>query len=100
MRLELLGLLDFSEDPQERSTGLRRSLRGVKRQPAGPTGEQLERSGDSGVTYPFSIQHLGRTGGIYHFYAETAQMRAEWKQKLEEAIGERLVVLQMSKVSI
>lgn len=37
-------------------------------------------------------------GGPYILYAESAQVRAEWKQKLEEALGLRKVVQESNKV--
>ena len=37
-------------------------------------------------------------GGPYILYAESAQIRAEWKQKLEEALGLRKIVQESNKV--
>jgi hypothetical protein len=37
-------------------------------------------------------------GGIYALYAESAQARKEWKDKLEEALGMRKVVQESNKV--
>ena len=48
--------------------------------------------------YPCTIHHNGRLGGLYTVFAESAQTRAEWKQKLEEAIGLRKVVQDSNKV--
>lgn len=37
-------------------------------------------------------------GGLYTLYAETAQARQEWAQKLQEAMGLRAVVQESNKV--
>ena len=37
-------------------------------------------------------------GGPYILYAESPQARAEWKQKLDEALGLRKVVQESNKV--
>ncbi|KDQ19102.1 hypothetical protein BOTBODRAFT_103593 [Botryobasidium botryosum FD-172 SS1] len=99
--LELLSLLGFTEVAQQRSTGLLRGLRGGERHAdAGPpmNGQNLEAPGDSRSIFPCSIHHAGRVGGIYHLFAESSQQRAEWKQKLEEAMGLRAVVQEANKV--
>lgn len=48
--------------------------------------------------FPCTIHHNGRLGGNYILYAESAQVREEWKQKLEEAMGLRKVVQESNKV--
>jgi hypothetical protein len=55
-------------------------------------------AGDSRAVYPCTLHHSGRLGGLYTLYAETQQARAEWKQKLQEAIGLRNVVQESNKV--
>jgi hypothetical protein len=42
--------------------------------------------------YPYTIHHNGRSGGLYTLFAESAQLRSEWKIKLEETMGLREVV--------
>jgi len=94
-------LLGFSELAQQRSTGLLRGLRGGERHAdAGPmmNGQGPETPGDSRSIFPCSIHHAGRVGGIYHLFAESAQQRTEWRQKLEEAMGLRAVVQEANKV--
>jgi hypothetical protein len=48
--------------------------------------------------YPCTIHHNARVGGSHILYAESAQARADWKQKLEEAVGLRRVVQESNKV--
>ncbi|KAI0270938.1 CNH domain-containing protein [Russula aff. rugulosa BPL654] len=50
-----------------------------------------ESATDSRVVYPCTILHTGRLGGLYTVYAESAQARSKWKDKLQEAIGLRKV---------
>ena len=38
-------------------------------------------------------------GGLYTLYAETAELRTEWKRKLEEALALRAVIQDSNKVS-
>lgn len=57
-----------------------------------------ETANDSRSLYPCTIHHNGRLGGIWTVFAESAQTRAEWKQKLEEAIVLRKVVTDANKV--
>jgi hypothetical protein len=63
--------------------GLLRGLRG---------GVRTSSESPADAVYPFTIHHNGRVGGLYVLYAESAAARAEWKAKLEEAIGLRKVV--------
>lgn len=53
---------------------------------------------DARFVYPFTLHHNGRTGGTYILYAESAQIRVEWKNKLEEALGLRKIVQESNKV--
>lgn len=57
-----------------------------------------ETATDSRLVYPCTIHHNGRLGGLYTIFAESAQIRNEWKQKLDEAIGLRKVVQESNKV--
>ncbi|KAG8896511.1 hypothetical protein FRB99_008857 [Tulasnella sp. 403] len=102
--LELLSLVGFTEVPQHRSVGI---FRGLRREGGG--GGANERndanaqnggsgSDDSKTVWPCSIHHTGRVGGLYQLFAESAQIRAEWKQKLEEAIAMRTIVQESNKV--
>lgn len=50
------------------------------------------------MLYPFKIHHNGRLGGPCVLYTESSKGRAEWKQKLEEALGLRKVVQESNKV--
>ncbi|KAG8878034.1 hypothetical protein FRB97_002821 [Tulasnella sp. 331] len=102
--LELLSLVGFTEVPQQRSAGLFRGLRSTGgRDPGGgganePMSQNSVSEGDSRTVYPCSIHHAGRVGGLYHLFAETLQIRSEWKQKLEEAISLRSIVQESNKV--
>lgn len=99
--LDLLTLVNFTDPPTQRSTGLLRNLRGNS-DTASLADSAASRSAntpaDSRSVYPFTIHHNGRSGGPYILYAESAHMRAEWKQKLEEALGLRKVVQESNKV--
>ncbi len=53
---------------------------------------------DSRAVYPCTIHCNGRLGGNFILYADSAQVRNEWKQKLEEAVGLRKVVQESNKV--
>ena len=53
---------------------------------------------DSRHVYPLTLHHNGRSGGPCILYAETAHTRAEWKNKLEEALGLRKIVQESNKV--
>lgn len=44
------------------------------------------------------INYVGRTGGLYTLYAESAQGRTEWRTKLEEALGARKGVAERERV--
>lgn len=65
-----------------------------------PTGAATspESATDSRLVFPCTIHHNGRLGGLNTVFAESAQARNEWKQKLEEAIGLRKVVQDSNKV--
>src|ERR1700677_5110050 len=82
-----------------RSAGILRGLRGERQSVASPFGSGVspDIATDSRMVYPCTIHYNGRTGGLYTVYAETPQVRVEWKQKLEEAIGLRKVVQESNK---
>ncbi|KAF8166590.1 Dbl-like domain-containing protein [Mycena galopus ATCC 62051] len=91
--LDLLTLVNFTDPPAQRSTGLLRNLRG-----GGENSGAAEGPADSRSVFPCTIHHNARAGGSHIMYAETAQARAEWQQKLEEALGLRRVVQESNKV--
>ncbi|KIY49935.1 Dbl homology domain-containing protein [Fistulina hepatica ATCC 64428] len=95
--LDLLTIVNFTDPPTQRSTGLLRNLRGGERHET-PASGAPESASDARAAYPCTIHHTGRLGGTYVLYAESAQARAEWKQKLEEALGIRRVVQESNKV--
>jgi hypothetical protein len=102
--LDLLTLTSFSDPPTQRAAGILRNLRGggsahaeVGTPGAGPA-PSGESPADARAVYPCTIHHNGRVGGLYVLYAESAAARAEWKAKLEEAIGLRKVVQESNKV--
>ncbi|KAF7345363.1 hypothetical protein MVEN_01554200 [Mycena venus] len=61
-------------------------------------GGVAEAPADSRSVFPCTIHHNARAGGSHILYAESAQARAEWQQKLEEALGLRRVVQESNKV--
>ena len=100
--MDLLTLANFSDPPVQRGNSLLRLGRSERH--AGDTGTPTgaatspDSSVDSRLVYPCTIHHNGRLGGLYTVFAESAQTRNEWKQKLEEAIGLRKVVQDSNKV--
>ena len=98
-------MLSFNDAPIQRSTSLLSGLRGGGgRAAASPQldmnyqNKEAAEAVDHRLVYPCSVYHSGRVGGHYQLFAESANTRAEWKQKLEEAIGLRKVVLENNKV--
>ncbi|KAH7922215.1 Dbl homology domain-containing protein [Leucogyrophana mollusca] len=100
--LDLLTLASFTDPPTQRSAGiLRLGFTGNRHvDQAGPStpGSVPESAGDSRAVYPCTFHHNGRLGGLHTLFTESQQARAEWKQKLEEAIGLRKVVQESNKV--
>lgn len=102
--LDLLTLASFSDLPTQRGTGILRGLRGGERGTPGevpgpmPTAMTPDTPGDSRLVYPCTIFYNGRLGGPWTLFADSAQARAEWKEKLEEAIGLRKVVQESNRV--
>ncbi|KAJ7860483.1 Dbl-like domain-containing protein [Mycena olivaceomarginata] len=68
------------------------------RNAGGENGGVAEGPADSRSIFPCTIHHNARAGGSHILYAESAQARAEWQQKLEEALGLRRVVQESNKV--
>lgn len=92
--LDLLELKSFTDAPTQRNSGLLRNLRTGEN--GGPNNSRAPEL-DPRAAYPFSIHHAGRSWSVT-LYAETAQVRADWKQKLEEAKGLRQVVSDSNRV--
>lgn len=63
-----------------------------------PGGGAPDTANDSRLVYPCTIHYNGRLGGLHTLFTESQQARAEWKQKLDEAIGLRKVVQESNKV--
>ncbi|KAG6381762.1 hypothetical protein JVT61DRAFT_368 [Boletus reticuloceps] len=100
--LDLLNLTSFLDPPTQRSTGILRlglgNRHGDSTAPATPGSGMPDSATDSRLVYPCTIHYSGRLGGLYTLFTESPQARAEWKQKLEEAIGLRKVVQESNKV--
>ncbi|KAF8517935.1 Dbl-like domain-containing protein [Hysterangium stoloniferum] len=102
--LDLLTLASFTDPPQQRGTGLLRGLRGGHNDGSTipnntmPNANNAELPVDSRTVYPCTIHHNGRLGGLYTLYAESAQARLEWKNKLEDALVLRKAVTENNKV--
>ncbi|OAX37661.1 Dbl-like domain-containing protein [Rhizopogon vinicolor AM-OR11-026] len=100
--LDLLTLVNFTEAPTQRTTSiLHLDLGGGNKHSEGgpsPGSGAPESATDSRLVYPCTIHHNGRLGGLYTLYTESQQARAEWKQKLDEALGLREVVQESNKV--
>ncbi|KAJ7035591.1 Dbl-like domain-containing protein [Mycena alexandri] len=96
--LDLLTLVNFTDPPTQRGTGLLRNLRGDRFPGGDSAGGVVEGPADSRSVYPCTLHHNARVGGSHILYAESAPARAEWQQKLEEALGLRRVVQESNKV--
>ncbi|KAK0214906.1 CNH domain-containing protein [Armillaria fumosa] len=98
--LDLLTLVNFTDPPAQRGTGLLRNLRGERHDSLTGAGgvRSPESASDSRSVFPCTIHHNGRLGGNYILYAESSQVRSEWKQKLDEAMGLRKVVQESNKI--
>lgn len=98
--LDLLTLVNFTDPPTQRSTGILRNLRGGERHEPGNANPGLspETATDSRFVYPLTLHHNGRTGGPYILYAESAQIRSEWHKKLVDALGLRKAIQDSNKV--
>ncbi|KAJ3514155.1 hypothetical protein NLJ89_g2537 [Agrocybe chaxingu] len=97
--LDLLTLVNFTDPPTQRSTGILRNLRRDERHDGASSNQTVspESAADSRFVYPLTLHHNGRTGGPYILYAESGQIRNEWKEKLQEALGTRKVVQESNK---
>jgi hypothetical protein len=100
-----LTLLSFNDAPIQRNTSLLSGLRsgGGRVAPSSQldmnyNNKEPAEAVDHRLVYPCGVYHSGRVGGHYQLFTESANTRAEWKQKLEEAIGLRKVVLENNKV--
>lgn len=95
-------MLSFNDAPIQRNTSLLSGLRSGGGRAAASSQLDMSKEAaeavDHRLVFPCSVYHSGRVGGHYQLFAESANTRAEWKQKLEEAIGLRKVVLENNKV--
>lgn len=92
-------LVNFTDPATQRSTGILRNLRGERHGETGSANPVSPESvTDSRFVYPLTLHHNGRMGGPHILYAESSQIRNEWKNKLEEALGLRKVVQESNKV--
>lgn len=100
--LDLLTLANFTDPATQRGNSILRLGRSERHagDAVAPGGMQQspDSATDSRLVYPCTIHHNGRLGGLYTVFAESSQVRNEWKQKLEEAIGLRKVVQDSNKV--
>jgi RHO1 GDP-GTP exchange protein 1/2 len=93
--LDLLTLVSFSDQPTQKGTGILGALSRGNRETNVVTSPD---GNESRMVYPFTIYYNGRQGGPIILYAESAQLRSEWKQKLDEAMGLRRAVQESNKV--
>lgn len=94
--LELLTLVHFTDPPTPRTATFRQ--RDERRTGSSGSSVSASEDGESRSLYPFTIQHNARLGRPHVLNADSAHSRAEWKQKLEEAMGLRKVVQESNKV--
>jgi RHO1 GDP-GTP exchange protein 1/2 len=98
--LDLLSLVNYTDPPTQRGTGLLRNLRaGGGNEGPGPSGHTPtpESASDARAVYPLTLHHNGRMGGTHILYAESEKIRTEWKEKLEHAIAIRKAVQESNK---
>ena len=95
--LDLLTLVSFA-DPAIPRSGIFRHARDGSTASSTSVGGISEDGESRSSLYPLTIHHNARLGGSYILYAESSQVRAEWKQKLEEGMGLRTVVQESNKV--
>lgn len=97
--MDLLNLVSFNDPPTQRAAGLLGGLQVVrpKHGEAPANNPQPSPEADARSVYPLTLHHNGRMGGAYVLFAESAQIRSEWKEKLEHAIGLRKVVQESNK---
>jgi len=92
-RSSILPTRQHNEVPDSSAALLRKIETNCPVQPA-----YHEAVSDSRRVYPLTLHHNGRSGGPCILYAETTHTRAEWKNKLEEALGSRKIVQGFNKV--
>lgn len=92
-----MALVGFGDGAQTRPTRLF-SIGTKHDPPPNGAGGSKDDPQDSRSIYPFGIHYTGRAGGIYQFFTDSNASRAEWKQKLEEAMEMRKVVQDSNKV--
>lgn len=85
--LDLLIPVSFTDPPVQRNAGLLRTLRNTPHDGNSLSTNGSVDSSDSRSVYPMTLDHIGRMGGSVVLYAESAQSRANWKAKIEEALG-------------
>jgi len=88
-------LVNFTDPPTQRSTGLLKKVVGGGNVDFAPSPEHAN---DSRSVYPFTLHYNGRMGGPCILYAESASVRNEWKAKLEHALGVHKIVQDSNKV--
>lgn len=102
--LDLLNLASFTDPPIQRSTSILRLGLGSNKHtddrgtPSALGSGVPDSAGDPRLLYPCTIHYTGRLGGLYTLFTESPQARAEWKQKLDEALVLRKVVQESNKV--
>ncbi|KAI0322785.1 Dbl-like domain-containing protein [Amylostereum chailletii] len=104
--LDLLTLANFTDPPTQRGNGILRGFGGQRDRgahadspgPLPPAAQSPDAVVDARVVYPCTIHHNGRLGGLYTVYAESATVRGEWLEKLNEALVLRKVVQESNKV--
>ncbi|KAI6112968.1 CNH domain-containing protein [Pisolithus sp. B1] len=102
--LDLLNLASFNDPPIQRSTSILRLGLGSNKHtddrgtPSALGSGVPDSAGDPRFLYPCTIHYTGRLGGIYTLFTESQQARAEWKQKVDEALVLRKVVQESNKV--
>jgi hypothetical protein len=91
--LELLSVYRWEDAPVSRSSGfhLKSTLS------SGSTGETSSNL-DHRLLFPIELRYLGRTGGHFTLFAESARARDTWREKLQAAIEARERVLASQRV--
>ena len=92
----MLSLVNYTDLPTQGGTGFLRGLHGGES--VNPNIPAPDSAIGSQLVHPLTIHHHRRMGGGYILYSESAQIRIEWKQKLDDSLGLRKVVQGLNKV--
>ena len=96
--LELLSATGFDDPPQYRPSGFHlRPIGGSANASSAQAVAAPSSSSSERTAYPITFRHLGRRGGTFTLFVNTAAERETWKARLVEAITNREAVVERTK---